>query len=89
MDGFFLFAAWFLASVGAALLYLTAPKQQLLIRPLPRWTRVGCFLFFIGATVLFSKVFSPVTSVFSLIVSVMLFWTAGPLAVALWRRRAA
>lgn len=84
----FLLAAWVVGGAGAVLLYLSAPRQAMIAKALPRWTRLGAIALLAAAGVLFACVLSPATAIYSMIVLLMLVWSLFPLLVAMLRRRA-
>lgn len=78
--------AWLAGLSGTALIYLAAPRQLALAKPLPRWVAIIGALLLAGAARRFAHVLSPATAVYSTCVLAMLAWSLGPLAVALLRR---
>lgn len=87
MSGIGVLMAWLAGGSGAALLYLTAPKQQGLARPLPRWVRLVALVPLAFSYALLMAAFSPATAVYALVTLLMLAWSIAPLLVALWRRK--
>jgi len=86
MSGIGVLTAWAAGGAGAALLYLTAPKQQALAHSLPRWVRLAALVPLAFSYAALLAQFSPATAAYTLVTLLMAVWSIAPVAVALWRR---
>jgi len=86
MNGDYL-GATMLALTGGCLFYLTVRHQKLLKHALPRAARVPAALLLLGAWGVFTRQLGPLTSFYTALTLVMLWWSVAPLLIAWIARR--